>query len=109
MNFRVIQWLIRNRDLLTAVMAAAQKYSKNSSYLDQWSVVNDIARLVLPVLEREGILARDLAPLYMDDEEYAFALGAEVAAMGIDWKSLIDIVLPILLAILKALADKDDE
>jgi hypothetical protein len=34
----------------------------------------------------------------------AFALGAEVQAMGVDWQSLIQVILPILIAILRALS-----
>jgi hypothetical protein len=105
MNIRAIKWLITHRDLLTKVVAAAQKFNRDGTYISQWEVVDEIARLVIPVFEREGVQAYELLEYdYGDDEYAAFAVGAEVSAMGVDWKHLLDVILPILLAILKALA-----
>jgi len=107
MNLQVIRWLIAHRDLLVKVLEAVKKFDRESSYLSQWSVLDEVARLVLPVLEKEDLTAYSLLNGWWDDDEvHAFSLGAEVQAMGLDWKQLIEVVLPILLAILKALSDE---
>ena len=108
MNLKAIRWLLQHRDLLTKVVTAAQKFDPSGTYVSQWEVVDEIARLVIPEFEREGVVATDLMSEYFaDDEVQAFSLGAEVQALGIDWRQLIEVVLPILLAILKALAPNE--
>lgn len=106
MNIKVISWLLKHRELLLAVIAVAKKFDRDGTYMSQWEVVDEIARLVIPVFEKEGadvngLLAQDT---WESDEVTAFALGAEVHALGVDWQSLIQIVLPILIAILRALS-----
>lgn len=107
MNLRLIQWLIQHREVMVAVLAAAKKFDRNGTYLAQWDVVDEIARIVIPVFEREGADVQALRSEILDwddDAVGAFALGAEVSALGVDWQALIQVVLPILIAILKALA-----
>jgi hypothetical protein len=108
MNLAVIKWLIAHRELLTKVVSAAQKFNANGTYLSQWEVVDEIARLVIPVIEKEGVRPFDLLGESWDDDEYsAFAVGAEVSALGVDWHQLLNIILPILIAILKSLSSND--
>jgi hypothetical protein len=106
MNIKVISWLLKHRELLLAVIAAAKKFNRDATYISQWEVVDEIARLVIPVFEREGVDAGALlaSDTWESDEVSAFALGAEVQAMGVDWQSLIQVILPILIAILRALS-----
>jgi hypothetical protein len=106
MNLKLISWLLKHRELLVAVIAAAKQFDKDGPYISQWEVVDKIARLVIPVVERE---AQGVSPLlahevWESDEVTAFALGAEVHALGVDWQVLVQIVLPILIAILRALS-----
>lgn len=108
MNLQIIRWLIAHRDVLVKVLEAVKKFDRDSDYLSQWSILDEVARLIIPVLEKEGITAYSLLNgWYDDDEVHAFSLGAEVQTMGIDWKQLIDVVLPLLIAILKALASDE--
>jgi hypothetical protein len=108
MNLYVIRWLIAHRELLVQVVTAAKKFNPNGTYLSQWDVVDEVARLILPVLEKEGVRPLDLLSTDWDEDEYAaFAVGAEVAAMGIDWQQLVNIILPILIAILRSLSSND--
>jgi hypothetical protein len=108
MNLQVIRWLIAHRELVIKVLESAKKFDRDGDYMSQWTVIDEIARLVIPVLQKE-----DLSPYsllngwYDDDEVQAFSLGAEVQAMGFDWKQLIDVILPILIAILKSLASDE--
>lgn len=107
MNLQVIRWLIAHRDLLVKVLESVKKFDRDSDYLSQWAVLDEVARLVLPVLEKEDLTAYSLLNGWWDDDEvHAFSLGAEVQAMGLDWKQLIEVVLPLLIAILKALSDE---
>jgi len=108
MNIKLISWLLKHRDLLVAVLAAAKKFDRDGTYISQWGVVDEIARLVIPVFEREGTdTANLLAHEWEEDEVSAFAMGAEVQALGIDWQALVQVVLPILIAILRALSSDD--
>lgn len=107
MNLRILKWLIQHRDVLTAVIAAAKKYNPDSPYISQWDVVDEIARIVIPVFEKEGTDIDGLSYTgleYEDESVTAFAMGAEMSAMGVDWQALVQIVIPILMAILKALS-----
>lgn len=110
MNLKVLRWLLEHRDVLTKVVEAAKKFNRDGLYIDQWSVIDEIARLVIPVFEKEGVDAASILGYdWVEDGEAevaAFALGAEVHAMGVDWKQLVDVILPILIAILKALASE---
>jgi len=109
MNLRVIQWLIAHRELLLNVVEAAKDFDKDSAYIKQWEIVDRIARIVIPALDESSINVNSMVSDWYDDEVQAFGMGAQVAALGVDWQTLINIVLPILVAILKALADKDDD
>ena len=105
MNIKVISWLLKHRELLLAVVAAAKKFRPDGSYMSKWDVADEIARLVIPVFEKEGVDAFSMLTYdFENDEVSAFALGAEVQALGVDWQALIQIVLPLLIAILKALS-----
>lgn len=107
MNLKLIQWLIQHREILTQVLAAAKKFDRDGTYISQWDVVDEIARIVIPAFEREGTDVHGLTTQEYDwdaDTVGAFALGAEVSALGVDWQALVQVVIPILIAILKALA-----
>lgn len=108
MNLAAIKWLIAHRELLLKVVEAAKKFNRNGTYLSQWGVVDEIARLVIPVIEKEGVRPFDLLSDEWGDDEYAaFAVGAEVSALGVDWQQLLNVILPILIAILRSLASDD--
>lgn len=110
MNLKMLQWLIAHRELLTQVIAVAKGFSKDLPPMDQWTIVDKIARLVIPVLTKEDIRAMyDYG--YGSDEVEAFALGNEYSALGLDWAFIVNTLLPILklvLAALETLADDDE-
>ena len=112
MNLKVLSWLLKHRDLLMAVVEAAKGWDKDAPYVEQWSVVDRIARLILPVIEKEAVTAKqiwgytddDLEPLSLHDGDVRLlAAGAEVQAMGIDWKLFVEVILPIVVSILEAI------
>ena len=107
MNLQILRWLLAHRDLLIKVLEAAKKYSRSLPLVEQWAIVDEIARIVIPVLEKESVDVE--AMLWgQDDEVEAFSMGAEVQAMGVDWRTIIDILLPILIKILQSLATDDE-
>jgi hypothetical protein len=108
MNLKILRWLLAHRDVLIKVLEAAKRYSRSAPLIEQWAIVDEIARIVIPVLEKEGV---DVGALLwsVDDEVEAFAAGAEVSALGVDWKTIIDILLPILIQILRAISSISDE
>lgn len=118
MNLKVIQWLLKHRDALIRVVEIAKKFDRSAPYLTQWVVVNEIAQIVLPILEAEAVKPRLLGVTWdgLDGEIYdspqaydvmVFSVGAEVSALGLDWKTIIDVLLPILIAILQAVGSKE--
>jgi hypothetical protein len=106
-NLQILRWLLAHRDLLIKVLEAAKKYSRSLPLVEQWAIVDEIARIVIPVLEKESVDVE--AMLWgQDDEVEAFSMGAEVQAMGVDWRTIIEILLPILIKILQSLATDDE-
>jgi hypothetical protein len=108
MNLKVLQLLLRHRDVLMKVVEAAKRFPQDGSYLAKWKIVDEIAELVIPILEQELD-----APKLMsyEDEDFltprtydakVLAAGAEYGALGIDWKLLIDVIIPIVISILEA-------
>lgn len=109
MNLKVLQWLIAHRELLMQVVAVVKRYSKDATLLEKWVLVDEVARLVIPVVQDNdevlGLLTQD----YMDfdeDTEVSFAMGADVAALGVDWRLVVEVLLPVVISILEALACK---
>ena len=114
MNLKALQFLLRHREVLLAVAAVAKRFPDAASYLDKWTVVDEIARLVIPVLEKEldgpKLLTvdddEDLFAAPMEYDAKVLALGAEFGVLGIDWKLLIEVVIPIVIAILEAIVGR---
>ena len=116
MNLKIIQWLLKHRDALLKVVEIAKKFDRDSPYLAQWAVVNEIAQVVLPILEAEAVQPKFFGWDGDDDvvvdtpaayDARVFSAGAEVAALGIDWKTIVEVLIPILIAILQAVGPKE--
>lgn len=107
MNLQILKWLVAHRDLLTKIAEAAKGFSKDLPYAAQWEIVDKVARLIIPVLTSADVHAMSDIDWEADGESAAFALGAEYQALGIDWATLLNIILPILQIILDALASKE--
>ena len=109
MNLKVLQWLIAHRELLMQVVAVVKRYNQDATLLEKWVLVDEVARLVIPVIQDNdevlGLLTRDYID-WEDDSEVSFAMGADVAALGVDWRLIVELVLPVVISILEALACK---
>lgn len=109
MNLKVLQWLIAHRELLMQVVAVVKRYNKDATLLEKWVLVDEVARLVIPVVQDNdevlGLLTRDYID-WEDDSQVSFAMGADVAALGVDWRLIVELVLPVVISILEALACK---
>lgn len=101
MNLKIVKWLLANRDVLTKVVELAKTYNPDGSWLEKWTLVDAIARIVLPVIE-DTVSAKSL----LEDFDSAAGCEADVAALGIDWKLVIDVIVPILISILQAISPK---
>lgn len=112
MNIQVLQWLLAHRDVLLKVVEIAKNFSRHKPYLEQWSVIDQIARVLIPVLTAEEVKPKTVLgeddgwDSYEDLEVKMLGAGAELAALGIDWKAMVETILPIVIAILQALAAK---
>lgn len=118
MNIKVVKFLLANQAALLKIVEIAKGWRKDLSFSDQWALVDSIARLLIPILESQALApkalyARDFEALdYEDENTYETTLlptGAEMAALGIDWKLMLDVIVPIVLSILKALAAGKEE
>ena len=116
MNLKVLKWLLAHKDALLQIVEIAKGYSDALTYLQKWEIADKIARVVIPILEKEATSPRALSDDdffgYEEDEEgrevQLFSCGTEVSALGIDWKLLAETIIPLVVAILRALF-KDDE
>jgi hypothetical protein len=110
MNLQVLTWLVKHRELLMAVVKEASKFDRSAPYIQQWDVVDRIARIVIPVLQAENISPEAFweytAMSLEDGDVQLLSAGAEVQAMNIDWRTLIDVIMPVVIAILQSLMKK---
>lgn len=108
MNLKILQWLIQHRELLLQVVSVGKRFSQDMTLLEKWVLVDEIARLVLPVVESNDEVMELLSSDYWDDNtEVSFAMGADVAALGVDWKLIVEVLLPVVISILEAMACKN--
>jgi hypothetical protein len=102
MNLKILQWLLKHREALLQVVAIAKRFDRAAPYVNNWSVVNDIAQIVLPILEAEMVKPSHFdGPTLLSADEYG-PLMVEFSALGVDWKTIVDVLIPILIAILQA-------
>ncbi len=57
MNLQVLKWLLAHRDLLTKVLEVAKGFRRDLPPMEQWEIVDKIARLVIPVLKNDDVRA----------------------------------------------------
>jgi len=103
MNLKILRWLLAHKDILLQVVEVVKPWRKDLPLIAHWEIVDKVARLVIPVLTDEEIVSL----LSADDSGDVQSLGIEVQAMGIDWMTLVKLIIPLLEAILRAMADKD--
>lgn len=117
MNLRVLKWLLAHRDAILQIVEIAKEYNKALPLIEQWNIADKIARVVIPIFQAEAISPQELATepytamLHNDEERdmEILATGESVAALGIDWKLLVETILPLVVAILKMLVSEDEE
>ena len=117
LNVKVIKFLVAHQAALLALVEVAKKWRKDLPYAEQWALVDEVAKILIPVLESQAVSPKALMTHRFDDADFevtdyealAFSSGAQFAALGVDWKLLIDVILPIVISILKALAAGKDE
>jgi len=111
MNLTLVRWLIAHRDVLMECISIVQDFDMESSLISRWDVVDKLARVIIPAIEGEDIESLAFGePMYSDVDEYSsMSCGADLAALGVDWRTLVSTLLPILIAILKAIVSSDDE
>lgn len=107
MNLAVIKWLLAHRDLLTQILEIVKGWRKDLPLAEHWEIVDKVARLVIPYLSSADVKAMLDSPY--EDTVSAFALGSEANALGVDWVTLIQVIIPILQAILQAFTTGEDD
>ena len=117
MNIKVVKFLLAHQAALLALVEIAKKWRKDLPYADQWELVNQVAKILIPVLEAQAVSPKALMKSRFTDEDYeeqdfealAFTAGVEFAALGVDWKTFIDVIIPLVIYVLKLLATGKDE
>jgi len=117
LNVKVVKFLLSNQAALLALVEIAKKWRKDSPYADQWELVNQAAKVIIPVLEAPAVSPKALTKSRFHDEDYeeqdyealAFTAGVEFAGLGVDWKTFIDVIIPLVIYVLKLLATGKDE
>lgn len=116
MNLKVLKWLLAHRDAILQIVEIAKAYNKSLPLIEQWNIADKIARVVIPIFQAEAISPLELvtecyyAQSFEEDRDMEIlATGGSVAALGIDWKMLVETILPLVVAILKMLASEDEE
>jgi hypothetical protein len=117
LNVKVIKFLVAHQAALLALVEIAKKWRKDLPYAEQWALVDQVAKILIPVLEAQAVSPKALVKSRFTDADYeeqdyealAFSSGAQFAALGVDWKLFIEVILPIVISILKALAAGKDE
>lgn len=112
MNLKLLQWLLAHRDVLTKVLEVAKDFRRDLPVIEQWIIVDKVARLVIPVLTEPEVKTLSEMDWNSDEEDTsvtAFALGVEASALGIDWAFIVSVILPILRLILSALETLSDD
>lgn len=117
-NVRVVKFLLSNQAALLQIVAIAKGWRKDLPYVEQWALVDSIARVLIPILEAQAVAPKALTVSRFHDANYedadyeyvalVFEAGVECAALSVDWRLLIDVILPLVISILKALSAGKD-
>lgn len=121
MNLKVLKWLLAHQSALLQIVEVAKGYSKTLPYMKQWEIADKIARIVIPILEAELAQPKSLAYDDIFDWEgegrekdepsrdvQFVAAGSEVSALGVDWKLIAEVIVPLVVAIIRALVGKEE-
>lgn len=120
MNLKVLKWLLDHKTQLLQIVDIAKGYSKTLPYMEQWDIADKIARIIIPILEAEAVspkaLSNDNLWDYIDDEValeptrevQILQAGTAVQAMAIDWKLIAETIVPLVVAILRALLREEE-
>jgi hypothetical protein len=109
MNLQAINWLLRHRDVLVKAIRIGSKFNKSLTYIEQWVIIDEIARLLIPALEADTVKPQINDLDFIEPEDYEvqlLLLGGELQSLNIDWKHFIEAVLPLIVAILEMLLKK---
>ncbi len=112
MNLQLLSWLLKNKAALLQAIEVARGWKPAAPLMEKWAVIDQIARLLVPIVEAEiakqGVFKpMSVEPTSPELEVYeAFAMGCEYGTLAIDWQLVISVILPILKAILETLRDK---
>lgn len=106
MNLKVLQWLLKYKRELLEIVSIAKTFRPDLPLGDKWKLIDEIAKIVIPIIETE---TKALALLSAEEPELsALAIEGDINALAIDWQLVVDVILPIVISILQALAAKKE-
>jgi len=111
MNLTVIRWLLAHRDVLMKSIEAVSRLRSDMNYLEKWEIVDQIARLVIPMFDgdiqaliNEEVSEWELVAMSEDSESMQLmSAGAEMQALGLDWAIVVRVLVPIIVNIIRSM------
>lgn len=107
MNLTIIKWLLAHREILAQILDAVKGWRKDLPLIEHWEIADRVARIVIPALTKPDVQAMLDSPY--EDAVSAFALGSEAHALGVDWVTLIQVIVPLLQTIIQMFQAGEDD
>lgn len=109
MNLQVMKWLLANRAVVTSILEAVKGWKPDMSLTEKWAIISKVASLVVPLLDRDTVKAM-MAAAGNHDVSEALSVDKEgVEALGVDWPTLVRVIVPIITFILQVLNEQFGE
>jgi len=106
MNLKVLHWLLKYKRELLEIVSIAKTFRPDLPLGEKWKLIDEIAKILIPVIETE---TKAVALLAAEEPELsALAIEGDINALAIDWQLVIDVIIPIVISILQALAAKKE-
>lgn len=109
MNLQVMKWLLKNRDLVTKVLEAVKGWSPDLTLTQKWAVIAKVAELVVPALDPATVRVMMAEAGNHDVAEVLNVDRDGVELLGVDWPTIVRVIVPIITFILQALNEQFGE
>jgi len=105
MNLQVMKWLLANRSVVSSVLDAVKGWKADLSLAEKWSIISKVAAIVVPLLDKKTVQSMMAAA---GNHEVVEALSVDkqgVEMLGVDWPTVIKVIVPIINFILQILSE----
>jgi len=104
-----MKWLLANRAVVTSILEAVKGWKPDMTLVEKWAIISKVASLVVPLLDK-GTVKSMMAAAGNHDVPEALSVNAEgVEALGVDWQTMVRVIVPIITFILQVLNEQFGE